>query len=291
MIEGLPTLWHFLASVFAYTFETKPEMNTPFISVIIPLIILLALVIVGARIKAKSKFLLPVEPHWPDAENPGLAMELARPEDVDRILGTGDTKVGSANRHTAIEIQKLDRIFVPLYVGLFVAVALRFPGIGWQLGVIVAAVFAGVFDYLEDYQIIRLAKGEPSSSARPFGQAKWFFYFLANGLSSALLIPPQNLSLGKATALWIVGLLLFGTGLVGTLYSLRASFNGIRSTAKVSMVGLLGLALAPLISQFPFSFTVTAEYLICCGFHCSSRPRSFHCLSWEWLTGRHCAPF
>ena len=238
-------------------------MLSPLIEVTIPLVILAALAIVGAKLKAKGQFILPPSPYWPDAEDPGLAMELASSAaDVNRLLGTSDTKAGKANRHTIVAIQKLDRFFIPLYVLFFIYVASRFPALGWRLGVSLAALITGVLDYLEDYEIVRLAEEKPGSSARAFGRAKWFFYFFANGLASALLLPPGQVSFGKGAVLWIVGVLLLVTSVFGIIGSLRVDFESILSAAKLSIVGLLGLALAPLIIHLPIPFTLISEYII-----------------------------
>jgi hypothetical protein len=170
-------------------------MQTPLIDVTIPLIIFFALALVGAKIKAKGQFILPPNPYWPDAEDPGLAMELASSAaDVNRLLGTSDTKAGKANRHTVIAIQKIDRFFIPLYVLLFVSVALRPPALGWRVGVIAAAFLAGIFDYLEDRQIVGLAQERPGSSALRSGE----MVFLLSNERPCLCFA----STSKADALW-----------------------------------------------------------------------------------------
>jgi hypothetical protein len=223
-------------------------------------------------IKRKIRFTLPGSPWWPDAEDPGLAMELAgSPACVDRVLGEPGTDLANSNRSAAITLQKLDFVFILLYVLFFLAAALRFERLDLARQVLRAAaigsiLLTGLLDVLEDLQIIRLAKGVPNSSAKRFGRPKWLFYFLTIGLEGVLLLPDTFPAPGQPLvsrfALYLAAALSVLTALLGAHAAFRSSFEGIAASAKLSVFTLLGLALAPLLNRAGFSLTTFLEYAV-----------------------------
>jgi hypothetical protein len=236
---------------------------------ILPLLLLTALALWGSRMKAVSKFQLPRSPFWPDAENLGLAMQLAgSPADVDRLLGITGTDPGAdANRQRILELQKRDFVFIVLYVLFFVSCTPRFLSndssryIGASAA-ICAAVLTGIFDVFENLQIIRLVRNVAHGSARRFGQMKWLFFFLAIGMQGVLLLPPASANRGNVFLIWLTGLLLLLAAARGIAGALKLSFDGISSATKVSLYGIVGLALAPLLARFPVDHAALAEYAV-----------------------------
>ena len=180
----------------------------------------------------------------PQAENQGLALELAAsPEDVTRILGDSNSAEGKQNRQTAIRFQHFDFVFIPFYVAFFSAAALINGRLSGALIVVGIALVTGIFDVVEDLEIIAMANGR-RGSARRYGQLKWLFYFATVAAEGALFLwPPfRTIKIG-------LGALLLAMGLSGSMTILRGSLRGIIFAAKISMVALVGLALASLIRR------------------------------------------
>jgi hypothetical protein len=236
------------------------------------LFLLAAMLSFALWMKAKSKFILPPSPWWPDAEDPGLAMELAGSGTrVDQILGDAATELGLGNRKVVITLQKLDFVFIPLYVLFFIAAALRsdqsdFIQRSLTSAAIGASLLTGFLDVFEDLQIIRLAHGIVPNSPKRFGRPKWLFYFLTVGLEGALFLPHALPEPGQPAiswlALWVAGGVSLLTAVLGISAAFRTSFEGIASAAKLSAFALPALALAPLLTHFAFPLTALAEYAI-----------------------------
>src|SRR5262249_51196229 len=111
-----------------------------------------------------------------------------------------------------------------------------------------------------DRRILRMLRGLTDSSAKPFGQAKWFFYFSTLAAEGSLLIFEWEKSGGRVVAGAGMGGALIAIAGGGIASSLKGSFAGISSATKLSALGLIALALAPLIEIYPFSWVATAEY-------------------------------
>jgi hypothetical protein len=228
----------------------------------IPLVLLIAVAIQRARLQSKGKFRLLRHPLWPQAEDPGLAMQLAPSAAfMDELLGEAETETGNFNRATLIAVQRADYLFIQLYTLFLLAAAvldLRNP---WRSVAIFLTLLTGIADYAEDRAIVRMASGQPGAPPRRFGQFKWAFYFL-----TILAETPGIFSLARAGPLETALLCLFAGALAlagagGFVAAVRGGFSGISSAAKLSGFGLLGLALAPFIEHPPGSLHVAAEYL------------------------------
>lgn len=228
-----------------------------------PLVLFVVLVAWGVLMKKACRFRVPRDPRWPFAENPGLALELAdSTEFVDAVLGKVETELGSANRKAALLLQKLDFVFIPLYT-LFLAIAGLQRG-GWSRAwpAVGSALLAASLDVVEDVQILRMVKRVPGSSAKRFGQMKWLFYFATLGAEGFLFFFVSPSSTPRVVSGMALGMLLIVTAVGGIISALKGSFTGISSATKLSMLGLIGLALAPLIVLLPFSLRVGAEYAV-----------------------------
>jgi|HubBroStandDraft_6_1064221.scaffolds.fasta_scaffold00449_11 hypothetical protein len=231
---------------------------SPVLCAVLPLVLLILLGIWGAVMNCACKFKSPPKPWWPEAENTGLALELASlPKDITDVLGEVSSPDGVENRKTAIRFQKFDFVFIPLYVLFFSTAAIANGGWSAARAAIAAAVLTGIFDVLEDLQIMNMARGAAGSSARRFGIWKWLFYFVTVAIegSLCLLVRPTLVGVG-------FGVLLLAIGVGGSLSSLRGRFSGILSAAKFSMLGLFGLALAPLFPLSPIPIREIAEYAV-----------------------------
>lgn len=229
----------------------------------LPLLLLLILAAWGVLMKGACRFKMPPDPTWPLPENPGLALELAAsPEYVDAILGPADTDDGEDNRKTGRRFQYLDFVFIPLYV-LFLSVAALLR-VGWLGGWIVVgpALLTAICDVAEDIQILRLLRGRRGVSARTFGRAKWFFYFASIAAEGFLFFFVQGPSFFRTAAGRLFGLALIALAIGGIISSLKGSFAGINSAAKLSALALLALALSPLFMLYPHSWGVLAEYAV-----------------------------
>lgn len=227
-----------------------------------PLLLLVAGILWGGWMKRRCPFQPSAEPVWPYAENANLALELASsPKHVDQVLGAPDTAEGRNNRASARRLQKLDFVFISLYV-LFFAAAGHGAGVTWPraLPVILCAFVTGLFDVLENVAILRLTNSTPRGSVRVYGQLKWFAYFLTVGLEGVLLI----FTALPATALSVVKLVVGGLCIAvfagGAQSSVKGSFNGITTGKNLSALALAALALLPLISRTPVSWLMLAEY-------------------------------
>lgn len=230
---------------------------------LLPLLLLIVLAGLGIRMKRSCKFQTPPDPRWPFAENPGLALELADSLTfVDDILGKANTETGKNNRKAGARFQRLDFGFILLYVLFFAAAALARGGWAWGRIVIVFAVLTAFFDVVEDVQILRMLRGESGASAKPFGRAKWFFYFATVAAEGSPYFFDGGTSPFRHAAGVIFGLSLCAVAAGGVISALKGSFDGITSAANLSALALLGLALAPLLALYPFSWGVTAEYAV-----------------------------
>ena len=228
-----------------------------------PFLLLVILIAVGIEMKKKCKFKTPEDPLWPEAENPGLALELADSiEFVDKVLGKAGTKTGDDNRKAARKFQQLDFVFIIFYVLFFIAAPLAHSG--WSRGVIVVivlAVLTGIFDVVEDVQILRMLEPVEGSSARAFGKTKWFFYFATLGAEGALLWFGLTTNEMRFRVVEALAIALVAIALGGIIASLKGSFAGIGSASTVSGFGLLALALVPL-TALNHHWKLTAEYAV-----------------------------
>src|SRR5262249_52762700 len=86
------------------------------------------------------------------------------------------------------------------------------------------------------------------------------FYFTTLGAEGSLFIFEWAKSGGRAAAGAVLGASLIAIGVGGIASSLKGSFAGISSVTKLSALGLIAMALAPLIELYPFSWLATAEY-------------------------------
>ena len=193
-----------------------------------------------------------VEPTGPFAKNQGLVLEFAdSPAFVDRLLGKAGTDVGDDNRKSAKLFQKLDFVFIPLYTLFLIFSAIYKSGWPKALPVIGFALLAAIFDVFEDIQILRMISGESTASAKYFGQAKWLFYFATLGLIGYLyFIGILNSGMTKGTFL---GALLILVATIGICSILLGGFSVIFFAAILSVIGLTGLAFAPLLSSGIFN--------------------------------------
>ena len=224
-----------------------------------PSVLLAALAAWAGRMKKLCPFRMPPNPTWPFAENPGLALEVAdSPGSVDAILGVP----GKENRQAAIRLQKLDFILIPLYVAFFSAAAGALAGWAGAIPALACILLAAILDVAEDVEIIRMVNGVEGSSARRYGQAKWFFYFAALAAEGTMFFPAGPGAAPKTLPGMALGFLLIATGAGGIAAALKGSFNGIASAAKLSLFGLVPLALAPLAALAPFSWLDAATYVV-----------------------------
>ena len=98
----------------------------------LPLVLLVLVGVWGAWMNKACAFKPLRQPYWTQAENPGVALELAASaDDVNRVLGDPSSGDRKENRDTAIRLQKFDFVFIPLYVLLFSARPL--PTAGWPV--------------------------------------------------------------------------------------------------------------------------------------------------------------
>ncbi|MFL6214993.1 MAG: patatin-like phospholipase family protein [Blastocatellia bacterium] len=228
----------------------------------LPLALLFVLAGWGLWMKKACKFQMPKDPVWPFADSPGLALELAGSlKDVDAVLGEAHTDVGQANRKAGALSQKLDFGFIPLYVLFFAAAALPH---GWSRAafVIALALLTAIADLIEDGLILRMLRGAKGLAARPFGLTKWFFYFATLAAEGSLFFFESATSSVRAVVGMILGAALIAIALGGMFSTVKGNFAGIKSATNLSALGLLALALLPLIALYPFSWRVTAEYAV-----------------------------
>ena len=239
--------------------------------ILTPLILLAILAGFGALFNKLCKFVTPKEPFWPYAENPGLALELADSlEFVDKVLGKVNASppdesddIGKTNREAAARFQKIDLVFIVFYIAFFLSVP--FVRNGWTLtrGLIVIgalAVLTGIFDVIEDRKILRMLRNERTSAKR-FGQMKWLFYFITLAAEGGLFLVEGGTTV-RAVAEKGIGAALIAIAIGGAISSTMGSFEGIRSATKLSALGLLVLAVTPLITCYPYSWRLTAEYIV-----------------------------
>ena len=227
-----------------------------------PLALLILSLIWIIAMKKACKFTPPADAPWPFAASPQLALELATsPLFVTEILGARGTETGGANRASAIRFQKLDFIFILFYVLFFIAVA-NVSGRGQLLAPFAmgCAIATGLADMLEDLAILRLTGPKPRGSSKAFGQLKWILYFLTLALEGALLlrVTPANV---RTVAGFVLGAFLISVAIGGVISSFKGTFNGIDTGAKLSSLGMIGLAVLPLFAAFPHSWGTAAAYI------------------------------
>src|SRR5262249_27274925 len=228
---------------------------------LLPLLLLITLVARRLWMKNACKLQATEARSWGWAESPGLALELANSiGDVNAVLDKADTKLGIANRKAGALLQKLDFVFIPIYSLFFATAALSLGG--WSRGRIVVAIalLTAISDVIEDRRILRMLQGLEDSPAKPFGQAKWFFYFTTLAAEGSLFIFEGAKPGGRAAAGAVLGAALIAIAVGGIASSLKGSFAGVSSATKLLALGLIALALAPLIELYPFSWLATAEY-------------------------------
>lgn len=228
-----------------------------------PVLLLIVLVGWGLFMKRAGDFQMLADPKWPEAENPGLSLELADSiTDVDEVIGKDSTPAGTHNRRVGARLQYLDFLFIPLYVAFFTTTALMRTGRAWGWVAIAPAVLTGLCDVAEDVQILRMLRGKSGVSARGFGRAKWFFYFATIAAEGVLFFVVGGASAFREAAGMLFGLTLIALAVGGGISALKGSFEGISSATRLSALALLGLALAPLLALYPFSWGESAQYTV-----------------------------
>jgi len=178
-----------------------PDMSNVFrfapAALLVPLVIVVVLT---------PKF-TPAAPPNPSTK-PVLALELPRPGEVARLLGSQSAK-DSAAANT-----RWDYGFIAAYTLLFLSFALAgTPAMRVAIGVVALATAA--FDYWEDAIIMKFI-GNPELPASDIwfaGQGKWFCFFL-----SVTLIALLFARAGKWW--WVVAALLAVPGVIGAVAAL-----------------------------------------------------------------------
>lgn len=200
------------------------------------LVLLIALFVVGILLLRNARFHNPGE--LIKGLKPGVAMEFVRSQDEGRtLLGPISSQDGDYNRAVMRRQQYLDFVFIPLYV-LFLASFAAFVAPTWlRSSAAMAIVLAGVFDYLEDFSILRACNGDTRQKLFPitFGTPKWIFFFLTLALLAYALIErhispfaPPGIS-SRALA-WVVGTLFALSavlGILGVLLVLRSRYGQV----------------------------------------------------------------
>ncbi len=204
--------------------------------------------------RVSRRFKAAPDPIFPFAQNQGLALELcASASEANAILGKSGTDIGDENRRVAASVQKLDFVFILLYVAFFIATALVLAPWPACWPAVASAVVTGIFDYWEDFRILGALR--PNTNFRPpkpIGQMKWLFYFLTLGIEGVLLFQYGVGKGGKGAMGMAFAALPVVTAIWGFYSSIRGSFKGILSGSRLSALGLLLLAAAPPILHAPF---------------------------------------
>lgn len=217
--------------------------------------------IAGFVIKDTAKrFRLPEKPQWPENENQSLAAELAKStEDAATFLGSKGSEIGCNNCKVLQSLQYRDFGFIALYVAFFIADA---KAIGGFMGALITAlaILTGILDFLEDVAILKITRRQPAQPVR-FGAPKWFFYFLTLGLQAFVFNPWPSHPFQTMLASITLAVLAVASPW-GMVASLRRSFIGITSAAKVSALGLVGMAIYPLASSFSVPASIAAKYIV-----------------------------
>ena len=224
----------------------------------LPAVTLAFLGALGAWMRRIEKMIHPPgEPFWPFSEKPGLALELAdSAKFIDDLLGPEGVEPGETNRKHARKIQTLDFVFIPLYVTFFFVTALQLSGWLTARFVLLLALVTGVLDVMEDLQILGMLRDAKNSSAKRFGRLKWMFYFATLAAEGSLTLAAGPPTMGRTLISWAFSLLLIGVAIGGIVSSSKASFDGIASAAGLSMIGLVGLGIVPLVDLCPASWGV-----------------------------------
>jgi hypothetical protein len=229
----------------------------------LPLLLLIILLACGILLKRASKFKTPPNPFWPYAANPGLALELAdSAQFVNKLLGDAGTTDGDENRKVGRRVQRIDWVFIILYI-LFLS---SIPWVNKSRGlieVVVLVLLTAIFDFVEDFQILRML-GAKNGSAKRFGQTKWFFFFATVAAEGGLLLFNPAISTVRTAVGIGLGAALIAIGLGGIISSLKGSFEGISSASKLAGLGFVALALTPCILHLEHSWHVVtiAEYAV-----------------------------
>ncbi len=213
-----------------------------------------------------------VEPmHWPEAESPGLALELAMKQtDVEDVLGKLGTTIGVEKRRIARRQQWFDFVFIVLYVLLFIAIACSLNVGRFACAIVVLIVAAGIADVLEDIQILKMTADPPSGSAGLFGRAKWVLYFLALGTTGVALLVRVTLFLhgapgthwSEAVIEFPVGSLAALNGLLAAYSASRRHFYGILSGVQYSALSIVLLVFTPLLTHCAAILPAYLEYAV-----------------------------
>ena len=220
----------------------------------LPFALFVAVLVWGAILQSRCRFEQPSHPLWPFAVRPGLALELAGSlEVVDGVLGSSLTPEGARNRASAKRLQKLDFVLIPIYTMAFAAIALKLGTWRQALPATILALAAALSDYLEDWRILGMLAGS-ARPAKPFGQAKWSFYFLTIVAEGWLLFPVDIPAGARSLGAGTLAVLLILNGLTGASLSIRGHFNGVLSSTMLSGLLLAPLSLVPMIEAAPFSW-------------------------------------
>ncbi len=199
-------------------------------------------------------------PVWPFAQNPGLALELAPHQKfVEALLGEPATEIGKDNRRVAAGLQRLDFVFIPLYAAFLITAAAVIGPWPACWPAVAAVILTAAFDYWEDFRILGIIGSNPKAAPpKPIGRAKWLFFFLTLTIEGVLVFESAH----GAPFYLVLAVLLAGNGIAGVISSWKTSFNGIFSSSRLSGLGMLLLAAAPLIIAAPFSWQVVAQYAV-----------------------------
>ncbi len=176
--------------------------------------------------------------------HPGLALELGTPQETLQLLGSPKTTQGASNRDLAARVQYIDFLLIPIYVLFFAVAARSHPSF---VPIAALAVLTGLFDYLEDYQILQMLLDPPQGAAKYFGEAKWFFFFATIAAESAVAFPRRTL--GETARSFALSALLVLAGLTGMVAAILRNLSWIYQTMRVSLVLLLWLALHKAFSR------------------------------------------
>jgi hypothetical protein len=135
---------------------------------------------------------------------------------------------------------------------------------GWEWGwvVIVPALLTSLCDVAEGVQILRMLRVKSNVSARGFGRAKWFFYFATIAAEGFLFFVVVGASAFREAAGMLFGLALIAPAIGGVISALKGSFEDISSATRLSALALFGLASAPLLALYCFSWGETAQYAV-----------------------------
>jgi len=208
----------------------------------------LAMVLIALRIDRIGKgYRLPEGSPLAKGKELGLAVELsASVSDFEALAGPRDQEPGITNRRLLRKSQWIDLVLIVAYVGLFARLGCKEASrgplwasiLGWTT--LVSILLAGLFDVAEDRVIRRLVDGTSRIGARPFGQPKWIFYFLAISSLAPAFLPPA------CQACWgyIQAALLLPGGLLGLGAALGGNRKGISLGLTLTLAGIAALGVS-----------------------------------------------